>query len=34
MATITQTTWYRVAGLDELGEGRVRTVVAGPKSSR
>ncbi|HTN23000.1 MAG TPA: thiamine pyrophosphate-binding protein [Solirubrobacteraceae bacterium] len=32
MATITQTTWYRVAGLDELGEGRVRTVVAGPKS--
>src|SRR5882757_5850719 len=32
MATITQTTWYRVAGVDELGEGRVRTVVAGPKS--
>ena len=32
MATITQTTWYRVAGLDELGEGRVRTVIAGPKS--
>ena len=33
MATITSTlTWHRVAGLDELGEGRVRTVVAGPKS--
>ena len=33
MATITSTlTWYRVAGLDELDEGRVRTVVAGPKS--
>jgi pyruvate oxidase len=32
MATITHTTWHRVAGLDELGEGRVRTVVAGPKS--
>jgi thiamine pyrophosphate-dependent acetolactate synthase large subunit-like protein/nitrite reductase/ring-hydroxylating ferredoxin subunit len=32
MATITHTTWHRVAALDELGEGRVRTVVAGPKS--
>ena len=32
MATITTLTWHRVAGLDELGEGRVRTVVAGPKS--
>ncbi len=31
MATTTLT-WHRVAGLDELGEGRVRTVVAGPKS--
>ncbi len=32
MATITTLSWHRVAGLDELGEGRVRTVVAGPKS--
>ena len=32
MATITTLTWHRVAGLDELDEGRVRTVVAGPKS--
>lgn len=32
MATTTTLTWHRVAGLDELGEGRVRTVVAGPKS--
>ena len=34
MATQTQSqlTWHRVADLDELGEGRVRTVVAGPKS--
>jgi thiamine pyrophosphate-dependent acetolactate synthase large subunit-like protein/nitrite reductase/ring-hydroxylating ferredoxin subunit len=32
MATITTLTWHRVAGLEELGEGRVRTVVAGPKS--
>src|SRR6478736_10096879 len=32
MAPIRQTTWCRVAGLDELGEGRVRTVVAGPRS--
>jgi nitrite reductase/ring-hydroxylating ferredoxin subunit len=32
MATQTQLTWHRVADLDELEEGRVRTVVAGPKS--
>jgi pyruvate oxidase len=32
MAIITTLRWYRVAGLDELDEGRVRTVVAGPKS--
>ena len=32
MATITTLTWHRVAGLQELDEGRVRTVVAGPKS--
>jgi thiamine pyrophosphate-dependent acetolactate synthase large subunit-like protein/nitrite reductase/ring-hydroxylating ferredoxin subunit len=32
MATTTTLRWYRVAGLDELPEGRVKTVAAGTRS--
>jgi pyruvate oxidase len=32
MSSITDLRWYRIADLDELPEGRVKTVAAGTRS--